>query len=525
MFRRSLAETDRPQFLASRQKHLPAVRLVLSLISAVLLAFSSTAQIQQAWVARYNNGITNGANQAVKMALDSGGNIIVTGFSQNTNNQLGYVTIKYAPNGAQLWTARYDSTNSPTAMPTSMAVDSSNNVIVTGSALALKYDSNGNQLWTAPYAGTALTVDGTGNSYVVGFSQNFGTVKLSPQGSNIWLATYLGNGTGRTVSESVVMDSGSNVLVSGLDTYYGGPPSPYVYLTTIKYDANGNQLWKSSLNPAAVVGSVQVEATALDNWGNLYIAALPYPGNGFSIYKYALSGSVEMVSNPQPHTLENVVDGLQVDSIGNLLITGQFYYFPPGYSYAFRGYGTFKANTNGSWLWTNFYPMSGPNMSGPNPSSAALALTVDSANNSYVTGYAFGTNGTNNIVTIKYSPNGNQVWLQSYNGLNAGNDAGAGIVVDKNGNVYVTGYETLPGGGTGIVTIKYSPLTLQRKPDGTVLLETQGSPGESFDIEASIDLLNWLDLGTFIANTNGLLQFDDTNAPSFPSRFYYTNPQ
>jgi hypothetical protein len=164
-------------------------------------------------------------------------------------------------------------------------------------------------------------------------------------------------------------------------------------------------------------------------------------------------------------------------------------------------------------------------MSGPNPSSAALALTVDSANNSYVTGYAFGTNGTNNIVTIKYSPNGNQVWLQSYNGLNAGNDAGAGIVVDKNGNVYVTGYETLPGGGTGIVTIKYSPLTLQRKPDGTVLLETQGSPGESFDIEASVDLLNWLDLGTVFADTNGLMQFDDTNAPNFPSRFYYTNPQ
>jgi len=113
------------------------------------VAFPASAQIQQAWVARYNNGMTNGTNQAVKMALDSFGNIYVVGVSQNTNNQLGYVTIKYAPNGTQLWVARYDSTNYPTATPTSMSMDNSNNVIVTGSALTIKYDTNGNVIWTA----------------------------------------------------------------------------------------------------------------------------------------------------------------------------------------------------------------------------------------------------------------------------------------------------------------------------------------------------------------------------------------
>jgi hypothetical protein len=58
-----------------------------------------------------------------------------------------------------------------------------------------------------------------------------------------------------------------------------------------------------------------------------------------------------------------------------------------------------------------------------------------------------------------------------------------------------------------------------------ILLQAQGSPGESFDIEASADLLNWLDLGIATADTNGLMQFDDTNAPNYPARFYYTNPQ
>jgi hypothetical protein len=32
-------------------------------------------------------------------------------------------------------------------------------------------------------------------------------------------------------------------------------------------------------------------------------------------------------------------------------------------------------------------------------------------------------------------------------------------------------------------------------------------------------------LGSVTANTNGLVQFDDTNAPNYPARFYLTNPQ
>jgi streptogramin lyase len=176
-------------------------------------------------------------------------------------------------------------------------------------------------------------------------------------------------------------------------------------------------------------------------------------------------------------------------------------------------------SSNGSTVWAAAYPNPGYE------TSVASSIAVDSANNSYVTGYSPGTNSVNDIVTIKYDPNGNQTWLQRYTSPGNGNAAGNAIAVDNNGNVYVAGYDTTTAGGTEMVLIKYSPVILQRRADGTVLLKTQGSPGESFDIEASVDLLNWLDLGTVLADTNGLMQFDDTNAPNFPSRFYYTNPQ
>ena len=44
--------------------------------------------------------------------------------------------------------------------------------------------------------------------------------------------------------------------------------------------------------------------------------------------------------------------------------------------------------------------------------------------------------------------------MQRYNGPGNGDDAGNAIAVDKNGNVYVTGYETTAAGGTEMVTIK-----------------------------------------------------------------------
>jgi len=446
------------------------------------------------------------------MHLDNAGNIYVTGFSQNTNTNLGYVTVKYAPNGTQLWAARYDSTNYPSAMPAAIILDNSNNVIVTGNALTVKYDTNGNEPWSSPYAGSALALDSDANVYLTGIAQDFMSVKLNAQGSNVWTESY--TDVGPTISQVIVVDNGNNVYVSGSDTYYCFQGGCYEQLLIEKYDENGTQLWSTTYNPGGPVHSVRVGGAALDGADNLYLL-VSFEGVAmeYQTLKYAANGTIDWSENADRDAVSQGA-GLVLDSRTNVLLTGMAGDYYPNFVY-----GSFKLNTNGSPVWTNFYPQP------PVGISAATSITVDSPNNSYVTGYSPDANGTNDIVTIKYDPNGNQVWLQRYSSPSGGNAAGNAIAVDNHGNVYVTGYDTTAAGGTEIVTIKYSPVTLQRRSDGTVILKAQGSPGESFDIEASQDLLNWLDLGTFLADTNGLLQFDDTNAPAFPARFYYTSPQ
>jgi hypothetical protein len=158
-------------------------------------------------------------------------------------------------------------------------------------------------------------------------------------------------------------------------------------------------------------------------------------------------------------------------------------------------------------------------------SSTATSIATGQADCAYVTGYSTNAITGNDIVTIKYDSNGNQVWLQPYDGPGHGNDAGNAIATDNSGNVYVAGYETETNGFTSMILIKYSPVTGQKQSNGDFILHAYGSPGEAFDIQASTNLQTWQDLGTIAADTNGVVLFDDTNAPLFPNRFYYTVPQ
>jgi len=67
--------------------------------------------------------------------------------------------------------------------------------------------------------------------------------------------------------------------------------------------------------------------------------------------------------------------------------------------------------------------------------------------------------------------------------------------VDANGNVYVAGYETVAGGGTEMVLIKYAPGPFVKKQaNGSLLLQAAGSPGQTFDFRASTNLQTWQDL-------------------------------
>jgi hypothetical protein len=68
-------------------------------------------------------------------------------------------------------------------------------------------------------------------------------------------------------------------------------------------------------------------------------------------------------------------------------------------------------------------------------------------------------------------------------------------------------------GGVRLTAIRY--LT-----NGTFQLSGLGTNNGVYTISATTDYQTWTELGTTIANGGGLFLFDDTNAVSFPNRFY-----
>src|SRR5437660_3766682 len=152
--------------------------VALLLILDLVCCSQACAQVQQAWAARSVGA--NGGLVAIK--TDGAGNVYVVGHSYNvTPPNHDYATIKYDPNGNQLWIARYAGPDNSDDLANDVAVDSAGNVYVTGNSIGtnacdqvtLKYDTKGNQLWVATQRstfGTAIVVDAAGNVYVTGLA-------------------------------------------------------------------------------------------------------------------------------------------------------------------------------------------------------------------------------------------------------------------------------------------------------------------------------------------------------------------
>ncbi len=58
------------------------------------------------------------------------------------------------------------------------------------------------------------------------------------------------------------------------------------------------------------------------------------------------------------------------------------------------------------------------------------------------------------------------------------------------------------------------------KSDGTFQASLSGTPGQTFVLQASSDLIHWTSISTNVADTNGVISIIESNAIAYPSRYY-----
>ena len=180
----------------------------------VTIAYSSGGSAL--WTNAYHLGLTD--NRPVAISRDSLDNVYVTGAAKFTNETTyHFTTIKYSSSGLGMWTNRFLSTSTSEDRPVSMAVDSSGNVFVTGYSsnsttapdiVTLKYTTAGTAVWTNRFDGTghsddrptAVAVTKSGDVVISGVSRHGSTLltadiltlKYSNAGSLLWSTTYNG---------------------------------------------------------------------------------------------------------------------------------------------------------------------------------------------------------------------------------------------------------------------------------------------------------------------------------------------
>lgn len=189
-------------------------------------------------------------------------------------------------------------------------------------------------------------------------------------------------------------------------------------------------------------------AIAVDKSGNVYVAG-ESPGSGtyrdYAVLKYNKAG--QLLWEARYNGTGNGDDyayAIAVDGAGNVYVTGSSAGKSSGNDFA-----TVKYDKSGKLVWAKRFSGAG------NRGDAAFAIAVDGKGNVYVTGESVGATSQRDILTIKYSSAGNQVWVKRYNGQGNGDDSGFAIALDSAGNAHVSGYTQGSDSGMDFIVIKY----------------------------------------------------------------------
>lgn len=275
---------------------------------------------------------------AVRSIVDHSGNIYLTGRAWQYTATYDFVTVKYAPDGSQLWLDTFDQ-GGGFHTPTSMDLDQSGNLFVTGGGqsgglITVKYNSTGVRQWVVEHSGSAgssIKADNSGGIFITGSYYDFSTgtsndimlLKYDQSGNQVWQKFYdFGNSE---YGKLVNIDSHDNIIVTGFGALTGQSPG----WLTLKISPVGNLIWykrfKSNLYweefPYFALIGPQDEIYIT---GNVGVSTGGTTYHGLETVRYNSDGSNSWVADVNLYA--GIGLGLAISPDLSLYAVGKFYY-------------------------------------------------------------------------------------------------------------------------------------------------------------------------------------------------------
>jgi uncharacterized delta-60 repeat protein len=432
------------------------------------------------WRARF---ASSGNDEAVSLVTDGADTVTVGGTSDQTNHQNSYLLLRYSPTGGLLWSKMYNGLYAGEKRMVGLALNGANDIIVTGvltpgsnpDFLTVRFDHlSGNILWEKKYDNAThgndypvgLVISTEGDLYVTGISRyglqdpySFLTIKYDSAGREVFVSRY--NISGNDVfTSNILRDNAGNVFICGAAVGHN-----YDFLV-LKYRSKQRGDWNALRyegTNTAVPGTFLTDLSGNSYYSGWDGSALVFGKNDItshSVWTNAIAGLIDA------RTVGSVLD-----PEGNLCLTGS----------ARNSRGnldilTAKISPSGSLLWIRSFD-------GPDGNDDfGVALASDSLGNILVTGMSHGTQTLDDIVVLRYRPDGTLEWVSRYNFPFDHDEDPAGIAVDHAGNAYVVGSVVRPNSSYDIAIIKFDTLGVQQ------WLRLYNGPGTGADQAVAIVL-------------------------------------
>ncbi len=474
------------------------------------------------------------------VATDKNGNVYAAGKSRVSQYGDQFTVIKFTPSGSQAWIKNYgvqlyDSYDEAKAM----VINDSGFIYVAGTSfsrfsnltkdyLTFKLDTAGNQYWYATFNGIgngdddakAISADNAGNVYVTGQSRgasmtdDYCTVKYNSSGVKLWQAYYNGPGNSGDYAYDVSADAAGNVFVTGQSIGSGTADD----IATVKYNSNGILQWVQRFNGSAN-GSDFGNTIELDKGSNVYVCGMAKEtSTGFNsiLIKYTSNGvlrwSKQDSSNDSLNSVE-AASSIKLDSTKTrIYLTGTWANNNDGRKAPFVA----KYDSSGYRIYRSnvlFYMLASE--------SYATGLSLDKNQNVYTSGYRVYSNGKpSEIILDAYDSS-----MSSYYGFQAGYSYASNgpdgkdvISVNDNGNIFIGGgiYDSTAGTLMSVIKYKQQPFEINL----TLLIQGFYNSAANSMIPDTVKVYlryptsphNVIDSARGILNSagNGIFKFDNT---------------